>query len=173
MLIIAKTVSQLIFQKHCLKKKIKMVHPFPYLFLVLLFLLHLCLQFPHHHLPLPLRNGSALLIMGGHQGLYIHQAGLTRLTRGTVAIHHNRQMIIALWCAHLPGRSAKSRRICGCRWESGIRCLFCRLDCIGLRLWLPLRLGLRLGLSLGFRLGLRWRRWTFFLKRETSVGLDL
>lgn len=43
----------------------------PYLAPLLLFLLHAKLQLAHHHLPLPLGDGPALLVMAWHQSLHI------------------------------------------------------------------------------------------------------
>lgn len=156
----AKTVSQQLKKTHRFKKYKDL---FPYLFPALFFLLHLCLQFPHHHLPLPLRNGSALFVMSGHQGLYIHTSGLAGLTRGTVAVHHNRYVITGRWCAQVLEKIATSRRNSGCGWGGGSRWRVCRLDRIGLR-GFRLRLGLRLGFRRGF--GLSWRSWTFSLKKK-------
>lgn len=66
-----------------------------HLFLVLFLLLHLHLKFPHHHLSLPLWDGSALLIMCGHQTLYVHHAGLA-LGNRSISIDGSCELLTAL-----------------------------------------------------------------------------
>ncbi len=109
-----------------------------HLSLVLFLLLHLHLQFPHHHLSLPLWDGSALLVMCGHQTLHVHHAGLALDSR-SISVDGRCELLAALWGGQVLGRPAAGRGSGWSGWRGWTsrwwRFWLCRLGVVGLGFW--------------------------------------